>query len=148
MNPRQLLFIRGKYLMPWKSGRCYVKVALCPPSLQSCGSTWSRGMKSSCCRQSQPGFARREVNLEASSWQFRRILQERGGVIPALSTSQPARSPGRVPKASQHSTPVLESANADLKLPPLPLRSFSCCTRALSGDFFQVVTAVVKQVSN
>lgn len=49
---------------------------------RSWGSTCSSGMKSSCCRQSQPGFARREVNLEASSWQLRRILCERGGVTP------------------------------------------------------------------
>lgn len=89
MNCTQVLFKPKvcsslvKHLMSQKQRRRQENAALWPPCLQSCGSTCSSGMKSSCCRQSQPGFARREVNLAASSWQLRRILWERGGVTPS-----------------------------------------------------------------
>lgn len=111
MNPTQVLF-KPKVCLSLANIECHGNkegakpTALCHVPAR-CGSTWSRGMKSSCCRQSQPGFARREVNLEASSWQLRRILREREELLAALRGSQPAGSPGRLAKALEHSTPVL-----------------------------------------
>lgn len=39
--------------------------------------TWSKGTKSSCSRELQPGFARRQMNLEASSWWLFSNLQNK-----------------------------------------------------------------------